>query len=30
MIFNPWLSTSGSRRIRPITASAPIESPNAN
>ena len=30
MIFNPWLSTSGSRRIRPITASAPVESPNAN
>jgi hypothetical protein len=29
-IFNPWLSTSGSRRIRPIIASAPVESPNAN
>ncbi|HET8550574.1 MAG TPA: TadE family protein [Bryobacteraceae bacterium] len=30
-VFNPWLTTTnGGKRIRPITASAPIESPNAN
>jgi hypothetical protein len=29
-IFNPWLNSSGGRRIRPITASAPVEAPNAN
>ena len=29
-VFNPWLTTSGRMRIRPITATAPVEAPNAN
>ena len=29
-VFNPWMSTAGTKRIRPITAAAPVEAPNAN
>jgi hypothetical protein len=29
-VFNPWLSTSGTKRMRPISAAAPIEAPNVN